>query len=232
MGVSDSAASTASVTKEAQIEVGSAQTAMGKSVVATERVVEAVQNSSTTIQALDQAIAKIGDITNVIREIADQTNLLALNAAIEAARAGEAGRGFAVVADEVRKLAERTSLSTRDITANVAEIRRVTDDAVASMQEAVQEVETGISLIRESGAGLANITESSDRVTALAHDIADAASEQAMASQIVSRNMEQVVVLVDENMSAANEAKMAVDNLVQLAGYLNCIVGRFKVVAG
>lgn len=226
MGVSDSAASTASAANEAQIQVGVAQTSMGKSVTATERVVEAVQNSSTTIQALDQAIAKIGDITNVIRDIADQTNLLALNAAIEA------GRGFAVVADEVRKLAERTSMSTRDITANVTEIRRVTDDAVASMQEAVHEVETGISLIRESGAGLVNITESSDRVTAIAHDIANAASEQAMASQTISGNMEQVVMLVDGNMAAANEAKMAVDNLVELAGYLNTIAKRFKVSAG
>jgi len=231
MGVSDSAASAAAAASDAQVQVGEAQTTMGKSMAATERVVEAVQNSSSTIQALDRAIAKIGDMTNVIREIADQTNLLALNAAIEAARAGEAGRGFAVVADEVRKLAERTSTSTRDITANVTEIRRVTDAAVASMQEAVEEVETGIALIREGGAGLVKITESSDRVTALAHDIANAASEQASASQAVSRNMEQVVVLVDGNVSAANEAKIAVDNLVQQAGYLNRIVGRFKVVA-
>lgn len=227
--VSDSAAETAAAADNAQVQVSQAQGSMDKSMTATGRVVEAVQQSSTTIQALNNAIAKIGDITNVIREIADQTNLLALNAAIEAARAGEAGRGFAVVADEVRKLAERTATSTKDITANVMEIREVTDAAVASMAEAVQEVETGIALIRESGSGLNLITETSSHVTAMARDIANAASEQVVASQLVAQNMERVVELVDGNLDAANQAKAAVESMVKMAGYLNRIVARFKV---
>jgi aerotaxis receptor len=188
-----------------------------------------VQNSSATIQELNLAIAKIGDITNVIREIADQTNLLALNAAIEAARAGEAGRGFAVVADEVRKLAERTATSTTDISNNVMEIQSVTDAAVASMRDAVQEVETGIELIRESGTGLTRITETSSQVTTMARDIANAASEQSQASLLIADNMESVVRLVDANLEAANNAKEAVDQLTQSAAYLNRITNRFKV---
>jgi PAS domain S-box-containing protein len=228
-GVAESAGNTANAADEAQLQVAEAQRSMNRSMAATGRVVEAVQHSSETIQALNQAIAKIGDITQVIREIADQTNLLALNAAIEAARAGEAGRGFAVVADEVRKLAERTSNSTKDITLNVTEIRQVTDAAVLSMADAVHEVETGIVLIRESGSGLSQITTTSQRVTEMARDIANAAQEQALASQQVAKNMERVVDLVDGNMEAANQAKGAVDNLVKTAAYLNEIAARFKV---
>lgn len=227
--VSDSASSTALAADNAQVQVSEAQSSMDKSMEATSRVVEAVQKSSTTIQALNLAIAKIGDITNVISEIADQTNLLALNAAIEAARAGEAGRGFAVVADEVRKLAERTATSTKDISVNVAEIKSVTDTAVSSMDEAVQEVEAGIGLIRESGSGLTRITETSAHVTNMARDIADAASEQVTASELVAHNMERVVELVEGNLSAANQAKEAVDSLVHTAGYLGRIVARFRV---
>ncbi len=227
--VAESANETATAAKESQMLVAAAQESMDKSMRATGRVVESVQSSSQTIQALNQAIAKIGDITSVIREIADQTNLLALNAAIEAARAGEAGRGFAVVADEVRKLAERTATSTSDIARNVAEIRQVTDKAVASMADAVAEVETGIGLIRESGSGLSLITASSDHVNGLAHDIANASGEQVMASELVARNMERVAELVDGNMMAASEAKSAVDNLVRSSDFLNRIVGRFQL---
>jgi aerotaxis receptor len=227
--VSDSASQTATAADESQLLVVSAQQSMERSMAATGRVVDSVQQSSLTIQELNLAIAKIGDMTSVIREIADQTNLLALNAAIEAARAGEAGRGFAVVADEVRKLAERTATSTSDIARNVAEIRRVTDTAVTSMGEAVAEVETGIALIRESGVGLNRITESSDHVTAMARDIASSASEQVIASELVAQNMERVAQLVEGNMAAANEARTAVDELVGSAKYLNRIVGRFKL---
>ncbi len=228
-GVANSAGDMASAADDSHALVAVAQQSMNKSVQATGRVVESVQHSSQTIQELNQAIAKIGDMTSVIREIADQTNLLALNAAIEAARAGEAGRGFAVVADEVRKLAERTATSTTEITANVTEIRQVTDSAVASMAAAVAEVENGISLIQASGDSLNRITVSSDHVTAMAREIASAASEQVTASTLVAENMERVAQLVDGNMEAANQAKDAVGGLVSSANYLNRIVGRFKL---
>lgn len=227
--VSDSARQTASAAHDAQTQVVTAQVNMHTSTQATGRVVEAVQASSRTISDLSQSIGKIGDISQTIREIADQTNLLALNAAIEAARAGESGRGFAVVADEVRKLAERTSGSTADITNTVIEIRKITDSAVASMGNAVKEVEEGIGNIQQSMAGLAQITESSQAVTAMARQIADAANEQSMASRQVADSMDGVATLIQGNLAAANDAKSATDSLRGAAVQLRQVVGRFRV---
>jgi hypothetical protein len=145
---------TAAAARDSQAQVSQSNTNINQSMLATTRVVDAVQASNSTIDQLNQSIAKIGDITGVIADIASQTNLLALNAAIEAARAGEQGRGFAVVADEVRKLAERTTTSTADINTTVIEIQTVTAQAVASMNVAANEVDTGIGMLRESVAGL------------------------------------------------------------------------------
>jgi aerotaxis receptor len=228
--VASSAGQTANAAESAQTQVHEAQASMQRSTDATGRVVEAVQSSSRTIADLDQAIAKIGGITQVIKEIADQTNLLALNAAIEAARAGEQGRGFAVVADEVRKLAERTTASTADITATVTEIRQVTDATVASMNHAVIEVEQGIGMIHESVSGLDRITGTSAEVTGMARHIADAAGEQAIASEQVSSNMERIAALIDSNLEAAQGAKQAADALKETAGELRRVVGQFKVI--
>ncbi|MGE5466846.1 MAG: methyl-accepting chemotaxis protein [Ignavibacteria bacterium] len=203
---------------------------MSDSMAATSRVVEAVQASSASIGELNQAIQKIGDITNTIREIADQTNLLALNAAIEAARAGEQGRGFAVVADEVRKLAERTSASTADITATVAAFREVTDKAVGSMSQAVEEVNAGTEKMRESVSGLDQIKTSSDEVAGMAEHIAGAAREQAVASEEVAGNMEKISLLIDQNTSVALEAWQAVEDLTRTASGLQAMVERFELV--
>lgn len=229
--VADSANQAAEAAVNAQAQVSEAQGSMEESTAATSRVVDAVQASSHTIADLNQSIGKIGAISQTIREIADQTNLLALNAAIEAARAGEAGRGFAVVADEVRKLAERTSGSTADITATIGEIRKVTDAAVGSMDHAVVEVEEGIGKIHESTAGLSRITQTSQEVTGMARHIANAANEQALASEQVASNMERIANLIDGNLEAAKEAKQAADSLKGAAAELRCVVGKFKVIA-
>ena len=228
--VADDADHAAEAADHAQEQVVEAQASMTRSSAATGRVVEAVQSSSRTIADLNQAVAKIGDISQMIKEIADQTNLLALNAAIEAARAGEMGRGFAVVADEVRKLAERTSASTADITATVAEIRQVADSAVASMNHAVTEVEQGIGMIQESVEGLSRITDTSRDVTDRSRHIADAAKEQAIASEQVAHNMEKIAQLIDGNLEAARQAKVAADGMKNTAGELRQVVGQFKVV--
>ena len=229
--VADSANQAAEAAVNAQTQVSEAQGSMEDSTAATSRVVDAVQASSHTIADLNKSIGKIGAISQTIREIADQTNLLALNAAIEAARAGEAGRGFAVVADEVRKLAERTSGSTADIAATIGEIRKVTDAAVCSMDHAVVEVEEGIGKIHESTAGLSRITQTSQEVTGMARHIANAANEQALASEEVASNMERIANLIDGNLEAAREAKGAADSLKGAAAELRCVVGKFKVIA-
>jgi len=228
--VASSVDSTAEAASRAKQLVGESTRSMDSSMEATSRVVGAVQASSATIGDLNRAIEKIGAITNTIREIAEQTNLLALNAAIEAARAGEQGRGFAVVADEVRKLAERTATSTTDINNTVGEFQNVTHQAVASMEQAAREVEQGIALMRASVSGLDQIRASSDEVASMADTIASASREQAIASQDVAVNMEQVSTLIEQNTTAAQSALHSAEALAGTATELRNMVSQFKLV--
>ena len=186
---------------------------MELSISASNKVAETVQSSSRTIADLGASIQKIGTIAKAIKEIADQTNLLALNAAIEAARAGEQGRGFAVVADEVRKLAERTASSTKDIASTIGEISAISEAAVQSMEGAVGEVETGISLIRKNGDGLKEIMNAAVNVAGRIDHIVTAAKEQSTAGHEIASSLEGIASLVDKNTHAAREAKEVADNL-------------------
>jgi len=193
---------------------------MELSISATTEVAATVQSSSKTIAELGVSIRKIGTIANSINEIADQTNLLALNAAIEAARAGEQGRGFAVVADEVRKLAERTAASTKDIGNTISEINEISDVAVKSMQGAVAEVENGITLIRKNGKGLKEIMAAAVSVTGRVAYIASASKEQSVAGQSVANRLEKVTGLVDSNTKSVQDAKLAAESLERSADEL------------
>ena len=207
---------------------------MELSIVATGKVANTVQSSSKTISELGESIQRIGAIANAIKEIADQTNLLALNAAIEAARAGEQGRGFAVVADEVRKLAERTAASTKDIAQTIAEINAVSDSAVKSMQAAVTEVEDGITLIRQNGEGLKQIMSATQNVSGRVDHIATASKEQSAAGESVAQSLERIAGLVDNNTHSAQDAKSAAEELAKSADELSkagypltkCAVGK------
>ncbi|MHB1116288.1 methyl-accepting chemotaxis protein [Sideroxydans sp.] len=186
---------------------------MELSIEATGEVASTVQSSSKTISDLGQAIQRIGVIADTIKEIADQTNLLALNAAIEAARAGEQGRGFAVVADEVRKLAERTANSTTDISRNIGEITAISDTAVTSMEHSVSKVSQSIDLIRKNGDGLKEIMSASVNVASRVDHIAKASSDQTAAGKQVAESLERITALVEHNASSSTEAKASAEEL-------------------
>ena len=184
------------------------------------KAVDTVQSSSKTIADLGSTIQKIGTIANTIKDIAEQTNLLALNAAIEAARAGEQGRGFAVVADEVRKLAERTATSTKDIASTIGEINTISEAAVKSMQGAVLDVEAGVALVHINSEGLKVIRAAMVKVDERMEHIATAMKEQSVASESVANSLERVASLVDNNAQSAKDAKSAAEELAESANEL------------
>jgi aerotaxis receptor len=227
--VANNAHETAAAAKSSQSQVSQSNLDITESMEATSRVVHAVKSSNETIDQLNQSIVKIGDITRVIADIASQTNLLALNAAIEAARAGEQGRGFAVVADEVRKLAERTTTSTADINATVQEIQSVTARAVAGMDTASKEVEMGIGKLRDSVSGLEGIMRSSAEVTTMSGQISDAAKQQGVASEEVANSMQQITDLIERNTRSARSATQAAAELLDTANQLDELIANFEL---
>jgi len=216
-GVAGMAADSLSDAKSTQHIVEENSRSMDMSIAATRRVADTVQTSSKTITDLGSSIQKIGTISNSIKDIAEQTNLLALNAAIEAARAGEQGRGFAVVADEVRKLAERTATSTKDIANTIRDINTIADSAVKSMQGAVSEVDNGISLIRKNGDGLKEIMAATVNMAGRIEHIASASREQSVAGESVANSLERITTLVESNVQSAHEAKVAAEALATSA---------------
>ncbi len=194
---------------------------MGLSIDATTKVAATVQRSSKTISDLGASIERIGKIANSIKEITDQTNLLALNAAIEAARAGEQGRGFAVVADEVRKLAERTASSTKDITKTISDITEISQEAVKSMGEAVVEVESGITLIRSNGERLKDVMDATVSMSQRIDHITLSSKEQSVAGENVAKRLEHISGLVDENARSSQQTRDAAAELAKSADELS-----------
>lgn len=192
-------------------------------------VAETVRKTSKSIEELGSKSKQVNKIVDVIREVADQTNLLALNAAIEAARAGEQGRGFAVVADEVRKLAERTGQSTLEISKVIAEVLGETVSATQEMGLGVKKVEEGTQMAEAAGHSIHQIVTSTDNVISMVCDISNAIREQTTAAQDIAKSVEHVAQMTDEAIAIANANSESANTLKELSRKLSSTVNRFQL---
>ncbi|GFO66415.1 methyl-accepting chemotaxis protein [Geomonas paludis] len=192
-------------------------------------IAERVQGAARTVESLGERSDQIGAIVGTIEDIADQTNLLALNAAIEAARAGEQGRGFAVVADEVRALAERTTRATREISDMIRTIQGETQSAVQAMEQGSKEVARGTEQASRSGQALEAILEQIHAVMMQANQIATAAEEQTATTSEISSNMVQITSIVQATARGADETAAAAAALASMSVRLQDMVRQFKV---
>lgn len=191
---------------------------------------QTMRDSAAKAEDLGRESERISSIVSVIKEVADQTNLLALNAAIEAARAGEQGRGFAVVADEVRKLAEKTTTSTKEISNMVTSIQVGTHAMTNRLQAAVTSVEEGLEQAHKAGVTVNEIDTSAQSVLHIIDEVSSALKEQAAASRDIAVRVETVVQMVEENTTAAKSMAGAATDMHDLAELLGSSVARFKLV--
>jgi methyl-accepting chemotaxis protein len=219
---SEAAKNAGAIAKEGGIVVGMTIDGM-------QRIAEVVKQSAVTVQALGQSSNQIGEIIQVIDDIADQTNLLALNAAIEAARAGEQGRGFAVVADEVRKLAERTTKATKEIATMIKQIQKDTESAVISMTEGTAEVEKGRELADKAGQSLKQIITGAQEVVDVSSQVAAASEEQSSAAEQISKNIEAITNVTQESAAGTQQIARAAEDLNRLTTNLQELLGQFKI---
>nr|WP_178131305.1 methyl-accepting chemotaxis protein [Pseudomonas sp. C1C7] len=192
-------------------------------------IARSAQQSAQVIRTLDKESEGIFSIIQVIKGIADQTNLLALNAAIEAARAGEQGRGFAVVADEVRSLAGRTSASTQEIAAMVSRIQQNTREAVTSMEAGVAQVDKGMAVTAEVERAIREILDATLNTTQLVNDISRTIGEQSLASNEIAHQVEMIAGMSEGNSKVIGETASTTDELSSLAGRLSQSVDRFRL---
>ncbi|MEX0830025.1 MAG: methyl-accepting chemotaxis protein [Nitrospirales bacterium] len=222
-------------TEAARIAQETAETArcgqevMMQTVTGMQQVSEAVVQAATIITTLGRSSDQIGAIVRVIEDIADQTNLLALNAAIEAARAGEQGRGFAVVADEVRKLAERTTKATKEIGDMIRQIQQDTKNAVASMDQGTHQVGQGVELANKTGEALSRIHSMINSTAGMIQQIASAAEEQSTATRQIAGDLEAMSQTTRQTTSGIAESAHACHDLSTLANDLQRTVSVFKV---
>jgi methyl-accepting chemotaxis protein len=200
-----------------------------ESVKGSREIAQTVQESVDHITSLADLSHRIGEIIGIINEIADQTNLLALNAAIEAARAGEHGRGFAVVADEVRKLAERTTGATSEVSGIIKEIQHKVGGAVSSIQNVSSKVDRGVELSTKAGSELRNIVAGVDDLQAMVQQIASAIEEMSATSEQISQDIESISNVSTDTSQSSGEVSRASHELSKLGVDLQRIAQQFQV---
>ncbi|POF90775.1 methyl-accepting chemotaxis protein [Pseudomonas putida] len=202
---------------------------VGEAINQIERLADEVQRSTDAMNLLQQESQKIGSVMDVIKSVAEQTNLLALNAAIEAARAGEAGRGFAVVADEVRGLAQRTQKSTEEIEELIASLQNGTQQVANAMLGSRNLTESSVELARKAGGSLENITRTVSNIQSMNQQIAAAAEQQSAVAEEISRSILNVRDVSEQTAAASDETAASSVELARLGSHLQTLVSKFRV---
>ncbi|OLY71361.1 chemotaxis protein [Pseudomonas sp. ATCC PTA-122608] len=220
-------ASEAAVAADQQAREG--DKVVGEAIAQIERLASEVGNSTEAMGHLKRESDKIGSVLDVIKSVAQQTNLLALNAAIEAARAGEAGRGFAVVADEVRSLAQRTQKSTEEIEELIVGLQSGTQQVATIMDNSRSLTDSSVELTRRAGNALENITRTVSTIQAMNQQIATAAEQQSAVAEEINRSVLNVRDVSEQTSAASEETAASSAELARLGIYLQTLVGRFKV---
>jgi methyl-accepting chemotaxis protein len=227
--ISDSARDTEQDSRETMTLATDGNLRVGEASAAIQTVADVVTQASERIRSLEDRARKISSVANVIKEIADQTNLLALNAAIEAARAGEQGRGFAVVADEVRKLAERTAIATTEIETMIAGIQDDTAASVGAMDAVLPKVGEGVQLANHAAEALRKIESGTSRSLTHVAEVANSTAEQSAASTSIAKQVEQVAIMVEQTNRTIQGTVQSSQELEQISLKLKAQISQFKV---
>jgi methyl-accepting chemotaxis protein len=222
------AAEAAAATDAADSAARQGETVMQATIKTITDIRSEISNTSTVIRRLESDTGRIGKVLEVIRGIAEQTNLLALNAAIEAARAGEQGRGFAVVADEVRTLAQRTAESTAEIHQIIDTVQTGAVNAVRAIESGQQRTEDGVTQVTEAGATLQLITSAVEAIRDMNRQIATAAEEQTSVAEDISRNLTEITAIATINQENVQRTESAGQNLHELSGQLSSVTQRLS----
>ncbi|WP_285229319.1 methyl-accepting chemotaxis protein [Methylophaga pinxianii] len=227
--VSENASQSSEVAKQSVSLAVQGNGAVKKAIHGMDTIREQIQETSKRMKRLGESSQQIGEIVELINDIAEQTNILSLNAAIQAAMAGEAGRGFAVVADEVQRLAERSGSATRQIDALVRTIQSDTSEAISSMEQSTAEVVSGARLSQDAGASLEQIETVSQQLAELINNISSNAKQQATAAISTSENMSVIQEITMQTSTGTNESAAAIGRLLELTNELRKSVSGFKL---
>ena len=227
--IADRAQEANRISSESGNLAASGEKIIAQTVVDIQDIASTVHAAAEIINGLEQHSQQISQVVAVIKEVADQTNLLALNAAIEAARAGEQGRGFAVVADEVRKLAERTSSSTKEISSTIDTMRNSAGNAVKSMQEVVSQVAHGVERAQEANESIKQIGEGSRNAVTMVGEITAAIQEQGTATNSIAAQVERIAQMSEESSAAAEHSAEIARNLDRLAADIQQVVSAYRL---